>query len=177
MDSARQLVPDRRRVGRAGTAVSGTSGSSGPPDRDCEQLERAREAGADVRSSDRLSLVGRGDVAQFAVCIPGPQRKPRRGEAAVDEQRGVRGGLAHAVCGRERAVLWGDRLRPRLQAPWAVARDARDLLLAEGLAQVLEGRAIADARAEQAGAVVGDDRLALGRGPSGPPPGSRSEAP
>jgi hypothetical protein len=47
-----------------------------------------------------------------------------------------------------------------------VERDPRDLLLAEGLAQVFERHAIADARAEEAGAVVGDDRLRPIRAPT-----------
>ena len=37
--------------------------------------------------------------------------------------------------------------------------EAGDLLLAEGVAQVVEGRAVADPRAEQPRAVVGEDRF------------------
>ena len=46
-----------------------------------------------------------------------------------------------------------------MQSALAVGGDAGDLLLAEGVAEVVERRAVADPGAEQAGAVVGDDRF------------------
>jgi hypothetical protein len=55
-------------------------------------------------------------------------------------------------------VAVGPRAEVDLQA-LAVGRDALDLFLAGHGAKVLQRGAVTDARAEQAGAVVGDDRL------------------
>ena len=55
---------------------------------------------------------------------------------------------------------------PGLQRARAVGREADDLLLAEGLAQVLEGRLVADPRAEQPRAMVGEDRLSAVAAPA-----------
>ncbi len=48
---------------------------------------------------------------------------------------------------------------PRCQRALAVGGDAGDLLLAEGVAEVLERRPVADPGGEQPRAVVGEDRL------------------
>ena len=48
---------------------------------------------------------------------------------------------------------------PGREGAWAVGGDAGDLLLAEGVAEVVEGRAVADPGGEEPGAVVGDDRF------------------